>query len=124
MAEPFACGHIFVSSVFDSLTTVAFHSPGTITLLEHLLCISGDSSAAAKSTIMQIPVTQQLLRQLAKNQYNEVFKYFCFHNILCIAVYRRIRNGSNSRYVITAPPKTLCITTSDIIFAIKLGTTT
>ena len=119
MAEPFACGHIFVSTVFDSLTTVAFHSPGTIDLLENLLGIGshGDNG----NSIIQIPVTSSELSHFIGGCYKRIYDHFCLRNILCIALYRQIRSHSKYRYVITAPSKELLIEDRDLIFAIKLS---
>ena len=51
-AQPFACGEAFSASMFDSVTSSAFHSPGTIYIIEEMIHASGSSSCSESCQVM------------------------------------------------------------------------
>ena len=116
LAEPFACGQAFISSVFDSLTTVTFHSPGIIYLLESLL---GTLPQRSKCGIMiELPISAAY--HFVGNFYGKLYHYMADQGLLCIGIHRQLYPGSCHRYIITAPNSDLILLHNDILLALKL----
>ena len=107
--------------MFDSLTTVAFHCPGTITLLENILDAPHQSRCGRVcGSIIQLFIDSTHLAQFAGHQYRHLYNYFTTHGVLCIGLYRLLYPGSSHRYIITAPSANLFLVLEDIVFGLKL----
>ena len=130
-AQPFACGEAFSVSMFDSVTSSAFHSPGTLYLVEDLVNPSGTGT---RSQVVPVPLNDYEGEKFSK-LYNDQLK----KHAICLGLYRQLsssdseENGhvptvnhsadSNSstvkptkHYVITAPLPTLVLEATDIAF--------
>ena len=133
-AQPFACGEAFSVSMFDSVTSSAFHSPGTLYLVEDLI---HPSSTRTRSQVVPMPLTDYDGSTFSK-LYNDQLKK---HSI-CLGLYRqlassdspdengRIQTSKNhsledsiftpvkptKHYVITAPDRSLKLKATDIAF--------
>ena len=119
LAEPFACGQAFISSVFDSLTTVTFHSPGIIYLLESLLGTLPQDNQISKCGVMtELPISS--FYQFVDNFYSKLYRYMAEQGLLSIGVHRQLYPGSSHRYIITAPSSDLILLDNDILLALKL----
>ena len=121
LSEPFACGHAFLSSVFDSMTTVAFHSPTTIKLLEGLLGITKQQSTDYGKVIQLSVEVLYSSHQLARDSnYSTLYDMLTKKGLICVGLYRKLadRKHDSQRYVITAPPPDICVLDSDIVLAL------
>ena len=129
-AQPFACGEAFSVSMFDSVTSSAFHSPGTLYLVEDLI---HPSSTRTRSQVVPVPLTDYEGMNFSR-LYNDQLKK---HSI-CLGLYRQLpsdsdENGhiptsnhsvdstietvkSTKHYVITAPLPSLKLEATDIAF--------
>ena len=129
-AQPFACGEAFSVSMFDSVTSSAFHSPGTLYLVEDLI---HPSSTRTRSQVVPVPLTDYEGMSFSR-LYNDQLKK---HSI-CLGLYRQLpsdsdENGhiptsnhsvdstietvkSTKHYVITAPLPSLKLEATDIAF--------
>ena len=131
-AQPFACGEAFSVSMFDSVTSSAFHSPGTLYLIEDLI---HPSSTRTRSQVIPIPLTDYGGLNFSK-LYNDQLK----KHAICLGLYRQLpspdsqdENGQvptsdhsidslfttvkpTKHYVITAPSPSLELEATDIAF--------
>ena len=130
-AQPFACGEAFSVSMFDSVTSSAFHSPGTLYLVEDLIHASGTKS---QCRLISLPIrTTEFADKKFLDFYNDQLK----KNAICLGLYRKLPTpiqelgetevgesigslgGSISlskHYVITAPSPQLELEPTDIAF--------
>ena len=119
LAEPFACGQAFISSVFDSLTTVTFHSPGIIYLLESLLgTLPQDNQITKCGIVTELPISS--VYQFVGNVYGKLYHYLAEQGLLSIGIHRQLYPGSCHRYIITAPSNDLKLLDNDMLLALKL----
>ena len=134
-AQPFACGEAFSVSMFDSVTSSAFHSPGTLYLIEDIITCR----KWVNSQVVQLPLTQYAGKTFSE-LYNEKLK----KHAVCLGIYRRLPSSnyddvnvnltvdapqestgrasvmkSTKHYVITAPPPTLCLESTDMAFILE-----
>ena len=124
-AQPFACGETFSVSMFDSVTSSAFHSPGALYLIEDLIHASG---MRTRPQVIQVPLTYY-----AGKTYAELYNFFLKKHAICLGLYRRLpqsHSNSNSNrstnsaeaaksmkhYVITAPSHSLRVEETDLAF--------
>ena len=139
-AQPFACGEAFSISIFDSVTSSVFHSPGTLHLIEDLIHISGTRT---RSQVIPVPLTEY-----GGRTFSELYTDKLEQNAVCIGLFRQLPVMETSEnlednhfsttiddddyldavqqtkyYVITAPPKDLALETTDIAFLLVEQTT-
>lgn len=119
LAQPFACGEAFATSVFDSITTAAFHSPGTLYLVENLICASGAGrgSCSTRCQVVALPLnhTQHQLFA-AQSTFGGLYCALLDHHCVCLAIYRKLAPDSTKHYVITAPANNMPLEPDDIAF--------
>ena len=119
LAQPFACGEAFATSVFDSITTAAFHSPGTLHLVENLICASGAGrgSCSTRCQVVALPLNHTQHQMLAaQSTFGGLYCALLDHNCVCLAIYRKLAPESNKHYVITAPADSMPLEPDDIAF--------
>ena len=128
-AQPFACGEAFSVSMLDSVTSSAFHSPGTVYLIEDLI---------GRRTISQ--VIPMPLNEYEGNSFSELYNDQLKNHAICLGLYRQLSspdsqddNGQvptsdhsidsffttvkpTKHYVITAPSPSLKLEATDIAF--------
>ncbi len=117
MAQPFACGEAFATSMFDSVTTAAFHSPGTLYLVEKLVGSSTSTSTHRCTTncqVMAIPLNSDRYRSLSNATFGELYGSLLDQNCICLAITRELYPGSTKSYVITAPPHDMELQPTDV----------
>ena len=107
-AQPFACGEAFSVSMFDSVTSSVFHIPGVLHLVESLIHVSGTDSTC-----------QAVALPISNGFYNGKFKDYYNSQVLndgniCMGIFRKMKEGSSQRYVITSPAPELDLEPSDI----------
>ena len=133
-AQPFACGEAFSVSMFDSVTSSAFHSPGTLYLIEDIItCRRWVNSQV-------VPLS---LSQYAGKTFSEVYNDQLKKHAICLGLYRQLPRSNygndsididmdasleletmassssaspSKRYVITAPAPSLRIEETDMAF--------
>ena len=108
-AEPFACGNAFAASVFNSVTTTAYHRPGTIKLIANLI-----SSEQGN----QLFSTRILPNYGSHYQFSELYSHLLEQKLICIALYRQYPQNPIKGYVITNPPKDLVLDPNDTAIVI------
>lgn len=103
------------------MTIVAFHSPGTITLIERLL----QAGHHTYGKVVQLAVWSDQLSMYAGSHFGKLFDDLASQNIICIGLYRLMNivttpsSSSHYRYVITAPNSKLQIHHTDLILALQ-----
>jgi hypothetical protein len=133
-AQPFACGEAFSVSMFDSVTSSAFHSPGTLYLIEDLI---HPSSTRTRSQVVPVPLTDYHGLIFSKFYNDQVKKH-----AVCLGLYRQLTSSDSEdenghvppasknysldsvftpvkptkHYVITAPSPSLKLKATDIAF--------
>ena len=111
-AQPFACGEAYSASMFDSVTSSAFHSPGIVKLMENLIYCSGSSSLCCAVPIADGEFCNKPFRDCINKQLSD--------NNLCLGISRILEGGDHSqRFVITSPEPDLILMESDFAFVIK-----
>ena len=128
-AQPFACGEAFSVSMFDSVTSSAFHSPGTLYLVEDLIHASGTRT---RSHVIPVPLTNYAGKTFAELYSDQLKKH-----AVCLGLFRQLTSDDDGNeeseqtsnrstdsvrvkptkhYVITAPSGTLTLKATDIAF--------
>ena len=110
-AQPFACGEAFSASMFDSVTSSAFHSPGTVYIIEEMIHMSGFSAGSCH--VVAIPLKDI---EHAAITFGELYDAQLDKNSICLAIYRQLSHNSSKHYVITAPKYDLRLQETDIAF--------
>ena len=116
-SQPFACGEAFATSMFDSVTTSAFHCPGTLYLVENLIGSSSKTSTG-RSRIAAIPFSSPKYSHFVNAKFSELYTYLLGQSTICLAIYRQLEEGSSKHYVITAPPAEMVLLSTDIAFVL------
>ena len=116
-SQPFACGEAFATSMFDSVTTSAFHCPGTLYLVENLIGSSSKTSTG-RSRIVAIPFSSPKYSHFVDAKFSELYTYLLGQSTICLAIYRQLEEGSSKHYVITAPPAEMVLLSTDIAFVL------
>ena len=127
-AQPFACGEAFSVSMLDSVTSSAFHSPGTVYLIEDLI------GRRTVSQVIPMPLTEY-----EGNSFSELYNDQLKNHAICLGLYRQLPSDSQGEsghvptsnhsmdstfttvkptkhYVITAPSPSLKLEATDIAF--------
>lgn len=110
-SQPYACGEAFSVSMFDSVTSSAFHNPGTLSLVEDLIHSSG-----REEDCQVIPV---LIRDTnySGRFYNEFYIAQLKKFNICLGISRELpQSNSQSYYVASCPAKNLILKETDIAF--------
>ena len=111
-AQPFACGEAFSVSMFDSITSSVFHSPGTLYLVEDLIHSSG---TATRCQVISLPIcATSFSGSTFGNFYNAKLK----EDVICLGVSRKLSSSGtgNQSYVITCPDSNLILEPTDSAF--------
>ena len=116
-AQPFACGEAFSISMFDSITSSAFHGPGTLYLVEDLIHASG---TRAQCQVILIPISDtNYTGTIFREFYNDQLQKY---SNICLALSRKLssNDGQSSlqRYVITSPDPGMILDQGDVAFVI------
>lgn len=117
MAQPFACGEAFAMSMFDSVTTSAFHSPGTMYLVENLVCSSTGASKKHCTThcqVVAIPLNSDSYSTFTTTTFGELYRSLLDQHCICLAINRELCPGSSKTYTITAPPHDMSLQPTDV----------
>ena len=94
-AQPFACGEAFSVSMFDSVTSSAFHSPGTLYLVEDLIHASGTRT---RSQVVPVPLTSY-----AGKNFSHLYNNFLSKHSVCLGLYRQLPASDSGEDVTSAP---------------------
>ena len=105
----FASGEAFSASMFDSVTSSAFHSPGIVQLLESLIYPSKTSLLKA------VPIAST---EFSDKTFYELYESQIKAKNMCLGLFRKIYETSPQRFVITAPNPKLKLKESDIAYVI------
>ena len=81
-AQPFACGEAFSASLFDSVTSSVYHSPGTLSLIEELVHASG--------TITRCQVVPLPLDEYKGVTFADLYTDQLKKNAICLGLYRQL----------------------------------
>ena len=132
-AQPFACGEAFSVSMMDSVTSSAFHSPGTLYLVEDLI---QSSTNQMNCQIVAVPLNSE---EYAGNTFGDLYNSQLENNNLVLGLYRKLpeneepangyavkrqmsstSNGVSQvkHYVVTAPNAGTELEMSDIAFVL------
>ena len=117
-AQPFACGEAFSISMFDSVTSSAYHGPGTVSIIKKMIHTSDAVSSSISSSC------QVLAKQLeghSEKTFGELYEEYLTNKSVCLAIFRQLPSDSNKHYVITAPYANLKLDKTDIAF-VMVGT--
>ena len=125
-AQPFACGEAFSVTMIDSVTSSAFHSPGTVYLIEDLI------GRRACSQVVPMPLTD-----FEGKSFSELYNDQLKNHAICLGLYRQLPSSDcgdvpqvsnrsvdstfkivkpTKHYVITAPSPSLKLEATDIAF--------
>lgn len=110
-SQPYACGEAFSVSMFDSVTSSAFHNPGTLSLVEDLIYSSG-----SEEDCQVIPV---LIRDTdySGEPYKEFYQDQLKKSNICLGISRELpHSNGQSYYVASSPDKDMILKESDIAF--------
>ena len=131
-AQPFACGEAFSVSMFDSVTSSAFHSPGTLYLIEDLITCR----RSVNSRVVLVSITDYAGKTFSK-LYNDQLE----RHTVCLGLFRQLPPSKHDdnflllnssqvsttspslvkpvkHYVITAPPPSLLLEETDFAFVL------
>ena len=117
-AQPFACGEAFSISMFDSVTSSAYHGPGTVSIIKKLIHTS-DAGSSSISSSCQVVAKQ--LEEWSDKTFGELYKDYLTNRSVCLAIFRQLSSDSQKHYVITAPDSKLKLKNTDIAF-VMVGT--
>ena len=140
IAQPFACGEAFAASMFDSITSSTFHSPGILFLVEQLISTSTNELCSTQSSITCTPLSQ-LPAAAPRSTFNQLYTYLSSQNKTAVAISRLLNpphteggslvfaivpmaedhreTMSSQRYVVTAPPPDTPLLPSDHILVLE-----
>jgi hypothetical protein len=111
-SEPFAWGNAFAASVLNSVTTAAYHRPGTIELISSLIGPKHDDSSRI------LPIQLRGTDYASHSQFSELYCHLLEQQFICIALYRQCPHNLSKYYVITNPAKDLALEVSDTAIVI------
>ena len=117
-AQPFACGEAFSISMFDSVTSSAYHGPGTVSIIKKMIHTS-DAVSSSISSSCQVVAKQ--LEGRSEKTFGALYEAYLTNKSVCLAIFRQLPSDSNKHYVITAPDSKLELIPTDIAF-VMVGT--
>lgn len=88
-AQPFACGEAFSVSMMDSVTSSAFHSPGTVYLIEELI---RPSRTKARCHVEAIPLDSEMY---AQKTFRDLYNLQLDRNNLVLGLYRKLPSADS-----------------------------
>ena len=109
-AQPFACGEAFSSSMFDSVTSAVFHSPGIMQLLENLI-----HASETNSLCHAVPIDNS---GFCNKTFVTFYNSQLVKNSICLGISRKITQEGSQRFVITSPEPELILREGDLAFVI------
>ena len=109
-AEPFACGEAFSVSMFDSVTSAAFHGPGSLYFAEDLIHSTGVKS------VCQVISSPILGTNFSGKTYSEFYNAQLLKSNICMGISRKLPSSSSQSYVIAHPSPNLVLDDSDFVF--------
>jgi potassium large conductance calcium-activated channel subfamily M alpha protein 1 len=109
-AQPFACGEAFSVSMFDSVTSSAFHGPGTLYLVEDLIHSCGTK---ALCQVFSLPIHDT---EYSGMRFSDFYNAQLKESNICMGMSRKLSPDSNQSYVITSPDPDLVLEDSDTAF--------
>ena len=109
-AQPFACGEAFSASMFDSVTSSVFHSPGIMQLVESLIYPSGNTSLCKPLQIANTNFSNMRFADFYESQLDK--------GSICLGLSRKLSEESTQRFVITSPDPNLILKDTDSAFVI------
>ena len=109
-AQPFACGEAFSASMFDSVTSSVFHSPGIMQLVESLIYPSANTSLCKPLPVANTSFSNMRFVDFYESQLNE--------KSICLGLSRKLDEDSTQRFVITSPDPNLILKDTDVAFVI------
>ena len=102
-AQPFACGEAFSVSMFDSITSSVFHSPGTLYLVEDLI-------HSSKFQVVLLPVSST---NFSGRTFGDFYEAMLHEGNLCLGLSRKLTPYGNQNYIITCPDSKLELEETD-----------
>ena len=108
-SEPYACGRAFSVSMFDSVTSSAFHGPGLLNLLEGLVNLS------STCRIGKVPICGT---GFAGEAYSKFYNSQLEEYGVCLGIARQYPANRNQNFIITCPGKDLVLEETDIAFVL------
>ena len=139
-AQPFACGEAFAASLFDSITSSTFHSPGVLFLVERLISASTHDHCSTQSTITISPLSI-LPPSAPHDTFGQLYSYMLTINKTPVAISRLLNPApseggtdlsaivpmttthrqvvNSQRYVVTAPPPDTPLLPSDHLLILE-----
>ena len=138
IAQPFACGEAFAASLFDSITSSTFHSPGTLFLVEQLISATFSEHCSTRSHIHLIPLSQ-LPSHSSMLNFQQLYVTLLAQHRTPLAISRLLIPPSSvsstltailpmlpdhlpaasQRYIVTAPPPDTPLLPSDYILVLE-----
>lgn len=131
IAQPFACGEAFAASLFDSITSSSFHSPGTLLLVEQLVSVAYHEHCPTRSTINLVPLEKVPSFDTLRT-FKELYTHMLTQNKTPVAISRLLnpkpcspregtvaRSNCKERYIVTAPPPNTYLNSSDHILVLE-----
>ena len=111
-AQPFACGEAFSASMFDSVTSSAYYSPGIVKLVERLIYSTGNTSLCCA-----LPISGTTF---CNKKFKDFFNSQLTNKNLCLGISRKLEGcESSQRFVITSPDPDMILMDTDFAFVIK-----
>ena len=105
-AQPFACGEAFSVSMFDSITSSVFHSPGTLYLVEDLI-------SSSECQLVSLPVSST---SFSGRTFADFYEAMLSEGNLCLGLSRKVSSSENNCYVITCPDPKVILEETDSAF--------
>ena len=109
-SQPFACGESFSVSMFDSITSSVFYSPGTLYLVEDLIHSSGSES---RCQVISLQISNTVY---SRKPFGDFYKAMLTEGKLCLGLSRKLTYSGNQRYVIACPEFILDLEETDFAF--------
>ena len=106
-AQPFACGEAFSVSMFDSITSSVFHSPGTLILVNDLI-------NSSDCQLVSLPVSST---SFSGRNFGDFYEAMLNEGNLCLGLSRKLAPLQNQSYcVLTCPDSTIILEENDFAF--------
>ena len=139
ISQPFACGEAFAASLFDSITSSIFHSPGTLFLVEQLISASLSEFCSTRSHIFSLPLST-VPSYNSLQTFGQLYSSMLSQHKTCLAISRLLMQPSeghsvctilpltasshlamaaSQRYIVTAPPPHTLLYPSDHILVLE-----
>ena len=140
-AQPYACGEAFAASLFDSITSSTFHSPGTLFLIEQLISGSYHNHCHTQSTITCSPISLLLPPTATLETFGQLYSHMLTQHKTPVAISRLLNPApseggvsvsaivpmtnshresvSYQRFVVTAPPPDTQLLPSDHVLVLE-----